>query len=1017
MNVAGESDVGELVGRRQELERLLALLEDACAGRGRAALVLGEAGIGKTRLTEAFAAAAAQAEIRVAWGRCTDAESPAYWPWRQLLRSLHGSTSLGVTTDGTGGRDVLFATVANELEQAAAIVGAMVLVLDDIHWADPSSLALLRFVVSVLPDLPAVLVLTARDDPLELTTAAADLLRDLPPAVQRIPLGGLDSDSTYALVKSMWGIAPAAFVNQVHQRTNGNPFFVQEVTNLRLLQGERPGFAVPPGVSQVVGRRLARLSQAAYALLAVSSVIDDELDPELLALMTGRSPEEVVRLLDEGERARLLARRDEALVFAHPLIRETLYETQSHAARSELHAQVAEALAEHAARRQLPIDGLDGQLAAHWRRASGEQARRRAGEHALAAARGAVRRMGYEQAARYYRWALDAGAGDRLSTMLELGEALVLAGELTQGRALLAEVATLAQEAKRADDLARAVLAMGGGAGGFEVEVGDASQQRFLEQTLRLLPEADSALRALVLARLSVTITGAGTIARRIELARQAVSIAQRVGDVRAEVGALGAYCDAISGPRHVQDRMEAADRMLELTGMVDDRALTLLARRIRLVALFEQGQFALADADIAAYARIAEQLRLPLFLWPVPIWRGMRALMQSQLDVAWRCSEEADELGRRAQSINAEIMVLTLRAAHAVATGTTRTLLDRLDWLAGVVGASHLVDIFTAAMSAESDPERGRQLFERVRATRPGDLSEDAEWLEIVWQLSDLSIRYGDRTLAQATYDALVPYADVWAMDGIGAACFGVTAHQLGRIAAALGRGADANTWLQRALEAHRRAGASLLVANTVRALAESGVVSPPRTEPRLPDTGELRRDGRIWLLRWRGQAATVPDSKGMRDLATLLSSPGREVHVFDLVEAAGGPAARADTGNAGPQLDREARDVYRRRLAELEDDLTHAEDDGDLGQAAALREERDFIAAELAAAFGLGGRERLAGDRHERARKAVAMRIQTALRAIGEVHPALGRHLQASVATGRFCVYRPEQTVKWHV
>ena len=717
MNVAGKSDVGELVGRGPELKRLLALMEDARSGRGRAALVLGEAGIGKTRLTEAFAAATAQAGIRVAWGRCTDAESPAYWPWRQLLRALGGTTSLGVTTDGTGGRDVLFATVANELEQAAAAVGPMVLVVDDIHWADPSSLALLRFVVSVLPDLPAVLVLTARDDPLELSTAAADLLRDLPSAVQRIPLGGLDSASTYALVQGLWGIAPAAFMSEVHQRTNGNPFFVQEVTNLRLLQGERPGFAVPPGVGQVVGRRLARLSQAAHALLEVSSVIDDELDPELLALMTDRSPEEIGRMLDEAERARLLVRRDERLVFAHPLIRETLYEAQSHAARSELHAQVAEALAEFAARRQVTVDGLDGRLAAHWRQVSGEHARQRAGQHALAAARGALRRMGYEQAARYYRWALDAGAGDRLSTMLELGEALVLAGELTQGRAVLAEMAALAREAERADDLARAVLAMGGGVGGFEVEVGDASQQRFLEQALRLLPEADSALRALVLARLSVTITGAGTLARRIELAHQAVSIAQRVGDVRAEVGALAAYCDAISGPRHVLERMEAADRMIELTGMVDDQALSLLARRIRLVALFEQGQFALADADITAYARIAEQLRLPLYLWPVPIWRGMRALMQSQLDVAWRYSEEAEELGRRAQSINAEIMVLTLRAAHAVATGTTGTLLDRLDWVTEVVGASYLVDIFVAATSAESDPVRSRQLFERVRA------------------------------------------------------------------------------------------------------------------------------------------------------------------------------------------------------------------------------------------------------------------------------------------------------------
>src|SRR5437763_16265464 len=123
----------------------------------------------------------------------------------------------------------------------------------------------------------------------------------------------------------------------------------------------------------------------------------------------------------------------------------------------------------------------------------------------------------------------------------------------------------------------------------------------------------------------------------------------------------------------------------------------------------------------------------------------------------------------------------------------------------------------------------RSRQLFERVRTMGLSGISEDAEWLEIVWQLSDLCIRYGDSTLAEATYDALVPYARVWALDGIGAACFGVTAHQLGRIAAALGRRADANTWLQRALEAHRRVGANLLVANSERALAELGIVPAP--------------------------------------------------------------------------------------------------------------------------------------------------------------------------------------------
>jgi hypothetical protein len=171
------------------------------------------------------------------------------------------------------------------------------------------------------------------------------------------------------------------------------------------------------------------------------------------------------------------------------------------------------------------------------------------------------------------------------------------------------------------------------------VAVGDAGQIRLLEHALRLLPEADGSLRAAVLGRLSVTIAAPASEERRIGLARQAASMAQRVGDARAEVAALAAYCDAIAGPDHVDERIMATDRMLSLAGASDDPRLILLARRIRLVALLERGQFALADGEIATYAWLADRMRLPLYMWPVPIWRGMRALMRGELDVAWRQS------------------------------------------------------------------------------------------------------------------------------------------------------------------------------------------------------------------------------------------------------------------------------------------------------------------------------------------------------------------------------------------
>ena len=287
-------------------------------------MVLGEAGIGKTSLSEALASTAADAGFCVAWGRCTDGEAPAYWPWRQILRALGGNSSHAfAAADGMAARETLFGSVASELEEAT-ISGPTLVVLEDIHWADASSLTLLRFIVGVVPDLPLVLVLTTRDDALELSAVAAETLRELPPAVRRVQLVGLDRTSTEAILQREWPHAAPQFVNEVYQRTSGNPFFVQEVAALRRLQGERAGFAVPPGVAQVLGRRLARLSQATQAVLAVASVIGDEIDPDLIALVAGRAIEDLMHLLEEAVRSRLVVRNGEALAFAHPLVRETL---------------------------------------------------------------------------------------------------------------------------------------------------------------------------------------------------------------------------------------------------------------------------------------------------------------------------------------------------------------------------------------------------------------------------------------------------------------------------------------------------------------------------------------------------------------------------------------------------------------------------------------------------------------------------------------------------------------------
>ena len=221
----------------------------------------------------------------------------------------------------------------------------------------------------------------------------------------------------------------------------------------------------------------------------------------------------------------------------------------------------------------------------------------------------------------------------------------MLAGQIGAGRDTLRAVAQKARDAADGEELARAVLAMGGGVGGFEVDMFDVEQAPLLEDALRLLPDQDSALRAAVLARLSVVGTATASADERAGLAEEAAAMARRVGDTEAEVAALAAFCDARSGPDFVEARIEAADRMLTLAR--GHALLELLARRIRLRARLELGDLIGVDADIAGYARVADRLRSPTYGWLVPMWRGMRAVLDGDLDAA---SGYADEVATQAR-------------------------------------------------------------------------------------------------------------------------------------------------------------------------------------------------------------------------------------------------------------------------------------------------------------------------------------------------------------------------------
>ena len=1007
MRVVGD----DLVGRAGELARLDALLDGVELGAASVVVITGEAGIGKTALLGALARRAVDRGFAVAIGRCAPSGSPPYWPWPRLLRALGGRAD-EVAAATVGGRAGLFAAAADRLEQSSAS-RPIVVVIDDLQWADESALALGSFLVAAAGGLRIALAFGVRDEPAEMIPALRDALAALPADVMRLPLTGLDQASTRDLLGRVLGYNPApATVEGLHARTAGNPLFVSECGRLLAARGASAAAAVPEGVRQVITRRLARLSRRAYTVLAAASVIDN-FDPDLLSALTDMAAAAVAAGLDEGNEARLVVIEEDGYGFAHALIRQTLLDTQAAGPRAELHRRAATMLETRLTEAAPDARAaLAEQAAAHWARVA-VGGRPRAARLAVEAAQSALAQLGYDHAARLYRWARDLG-DDTVQTLTELGEAEVLAGQLAEGRQTLATAAARAAVERRGEALARAVLAAGSGVGGYEVDVRDEQQAAWLHDALSLLGDDDSRPRAAALARVAL-LDDSLPVGHRATLADEAAAMAARLGDTAGEVAALAARCDVLSGPDHVDDRLVATTRMVELARRQRDPVILLVARRHRLLALLEHGEIARVDDEIAAYARTSEHLRVPLYSWIVPVWRAMRALMDGDLAGASDQCDAAEALGRTAGSANADVLVFTLRFAIARASGSTAALDPDVERILGDYEGYPAADGMRAVhllLTGRSDA--ARRVLQRRMSAGIESIPRDSEWLETLWNLGAVAIPTGDREMIEAVHDALVPYAHLWVVDGIGAACYGSVSHQLGRLSTALHRRDETRHWLDTAHQAHTAAGADHLAASTA-ALLHSVEPVPPGPRRQLPaSTGELVHDGPVWHLRWQGVAVTVRHSKGVLDIARLVAQPGREFHALDLLDATG---STPRAGGVGPVLDDQAKRAYKRRLEELADDLAEAADTSNEARIAWLEHERELLISELSRAYGLGGRARTVGDPVERARKAVGMRIGTAVRAIAAVHPHLGRHLDRSLVTGRYCSYQPETDAKWRV
>jgi tetratricopeptide (TPR) repeat protein len=982
------------VGRVPILTALRAAVDTALTGAPQLVLLAGEPGIGKTALAEQTTAYATDQGATMAWGACWVGDGvPAFWPWRQVLGDLgaaHADTAALLEASGDDGeaapddaRFRMFGAVSQTL--AAAAAGGLVIVLDDLHWADPGSLRLLAFVIRHVRSARLLVLGTLRDVDPAPNPDLRDFLAGVAAQAATYAVSGLGEAEVATLLSTVAGAVSPATAEAVFRRSGGNPLLAQEIGRLLATEGDAGLAAVPVAARDTIGQRLNRLSPGLRDTLAAAAILGQRFDIDLLVEVSGRASaasdvdvvvrERIVTPLTGGHDAE----------FAHDLFRETVLADLDAVTRRQLHRRAGEAL-----RRQ---GGHPAEVAFHLERALPEVDPRQVVEASVSAARDATRRLAYEEALLHLRRATRlASQAESGPLWLEFGHAARRAGEFGEARRAYLRVA----EETSAEMLAQAALGLH--------QLGTSSEQShhevidLLEGALAALsPPAASGLSARVLAALARERADGfdADRERAVGLAEQAVSLARSAGDPRTLAFCLFAQHDVVWGPGTAALRLRIAHEMEQAAG--DDPELAFEATFCRFIALVDLGDVAL-EVALRDMQRLAESSSLPRQRFYVTSRMATLAMLRGEYESALCLIEEADRLGTMIGHPDA----LGVRMTQLLVLGLTRegpAAVPRLEEDSHTVAPAEFAPemrAFTALANGERDVAAAI-----IRASEPATRRARFRWrvLSALAFDAEIAVAAGAPDLCQDLYDAITPYADEVVDIGGATAVLGPASFYLGLLAQGSGRADRAAQHFGQALDVARRIGAAPLVARIEAAIGTAAGV-----------TGEFRRADGGWRLRYAGTTVNVSDAKGLHDIAALLAVPGTDVPALHLLAGAAGIGFGSDE-----VLDDTARTAYQKRLAEIDDALDHAAVDDDHDRVQALSAERASLIDALSAAVGLGGRSRRLGDPGERARTTVTARIRDALRKIDQRHPALAAHLRDSLVTGRVCRYQPPSAVRW--
>ena len=890
------TDVGPIfVGRDDEFERLRGAWDATAKDGLRVVLLAGEPGVGKTRLAAELAAQVHGEGATVLAGRCDEDLGVPFQLFVEPLRHYVDHTSddeLPHSLGRFGGELVRLVPELGErvpglpppiasdpeteryrvFDAVAAWLGdvstrhPLLLVLDDVHWAARPNLLLLRHVVRSRGLGRMLVVGTYRDTELThnhpLVELVADLRRET--RMDRIQLDGLSEKGVEAYIEEAAGgdleEGDVAVARVIHAQTQGNPFFVREILRhlveteavrrqdgrwVALVPAEELG--IPEGVREVVGRRLTRLSEPCNRVLRVAAVMGLEFEVQVLGTAGDLDEESVLSALDEARAARLVVEvpgRAMRYRFTHTLMRETVYGELSTARRVTLHRRVAEAL------ESIYAGSLDDHLPAlahHYANAAiPVGASKKAVAFACRAGDRALLQLAHHDAINFYQQALDLleiaegeqDLAERLEILIRLGDAQRRAGDAAHRETLIA-AGRLARDLGDAEAMARAALANNRGM--FAV-IGAVDEDRttMLEAALEAQGEAETPLKARLMANLAGEVVYAKDRDLRDRLSAEALAMARRLGDPETLAQTLLARIVAIWGPASVHDRLAATEELLDLATRLDDPVLVCSGCWHRFIAAMEAGQVALADRCLDTAERIADDLGQPTMRWLTMILRANRLLSVGLIRESEHVAAQGFELGRSAGHPDAflyyGVHVFNVRFESGNLSEIADDVIRIADATPGVLSIRATLALL---YSETGELEKARTAFESVVGALD-EVPQEASWPRAVTQAAMTCARLRDRDRAGALLDLLAPYSGQMVCTGLSWA--GSFDHYIGILAAVLGRLDEADAKLAEAESAHARVPAPAWLARS--RLERARVLLSRRAAGDLERAGELLRE-----------------------------------------------------------------------------------------------------------------------------------------------------------------------------